>query len=77
MRRNEDISESTRRETGNGSQIEERLLDGGDRDPNAIEAAAEAAFVEDQQENPDHPSRRQRRLDRDHDIENPSHSQGI
>jgi hypothetical protein len=77
MRHNEDITKSTRRGSGESPEIEERLLDEGDRSPESMEAAAEDAFDRDQRENPDHPSRRQRELDREHGIENPSHSQGI
>jgi hypothetical protein len=77
MRNNENITEDARRTSGESSQIEERMLDEGDRDPRSMEAAADEAFVEDQRNNPDHPSRRQRELDREHGIENPSHSQGI
>jgi hypothetical protein len=77
MRNNENITEDARRRSGESSQIEERMLDEGDRDPRSMEAAADEAFVEDQRNNPNHPSRRQRELDREHGIENPSHSQGI
>jgi hypothetical protein len=77
MRNNENITEDARRTSGESSQIEERMLDEGDRDPRSMEAAADEAFVEDQRNNPNHPSRRQRELDREHGIENPSHSQGI
>jgi len=77
MERNNDITERTRRTSGDSPAIEERMLNQGDRDPRGMEAAAEDAFVEDQRENPDHPSRRQRELDREHGVENPSHSQGI
>lgn len=77
MHNNENITEDARRTSGESTQIEERMLDEGDRDPRSMEAAADEAFVEDQRNNPDHPSRRQRELDREHGIENPSHSQGI
>jgi len=77
MARNKDITDRTRRTSGDSPAIEERMLNEGDRDPRSMEAAAEDAFVEDQRENPDHPSRRQRELDREHGVENPSHSQGI
>jgi hypothetical protein len=77
MQRNDDITDSTRRMSGDSSEIEERFLDGGDRNPRSMEAAAEDAFVEDQRNDPDHPSRRQRELDAEHGVENPSHSQGI
>lgn len=77
MRHNRDISERTRQSSGEAPEIEERLLDEGDRDPRSMEAAADDAFVADQRRNPDHPSRRQRELEEEHDVENPSHSQGI
>jgi hypothetical protein len=77
MRRNDDISDSTRQASGESREIEERFLDNGDQDPRSMEAAADDAFVADQRRNPDHPSRRQRELDEEHGIENPSHSQGI
>jgi hypothetical protein len=77
MSRNPDISDSTRRTSGDAPEIEERLLDQGDRSQGSMEAAAEDAFVQDQRSNPDHPSRRQRELDQEHGIENPAHSQGI
>lgn len=57
--------------------IDERMIDDTERSPDSMESAAEEAFVEDQREDPDHPSRRQRELDRRHGIENPSHSRGI
>jgi hypothetical protein len=77
MARNHDITDSTRRNSGESPEIEERLLDEGDRSPRSMEAAADDAFVAGQRRNPDHPSRRQRELDEEHGIENPSHSQGI
>jgi hypothetical protein len=76
MSRNDNITDSTRRNSGYSSEIEERLLDEGDRSQVSMEATADGAFVQDQRD-PDHPSRRQRELDREHGIENPSHSQGI
>jgi hypothetical protein len=57
--------------------IDERLSDEGERSPEAMEFAAEEGFVQDQREDPGHPSRRHRELDRRHGIENPSHSRGI
>jgi hypothetical protein len=77
MSRNPDISDSTRRTSGDAPQIEERLLDQGDRSQGSMEAAAEDAFVQDQRSNPGHPSRRQRELDQEQGVENPAHSQGI
>ncbi len=53
--------------------IEERLLEGREESQQSIEAAAEEAFVEDQRENPDHPTRIRRQFE----VEDPSHSQGI
>ncbi len=55
-----------------GDPIDERLLDEGDRSPEGIEAAAEESFVRDQRD-PQHPSR----VEREFDVEDPSHSQGI
>ncbi len=58
-----------------GDPIDERLLDEGERSPQSIEAAAEEGFIEDQREDPEHPSRIQR--EQRSGIEDPSHSQGI
>jgi hypothetical protein len=77
MRENPNITDDARRASGDASRIEERMLDRGERDPRAMEAAADEAFVEDQRENPDHPARRQREMDRQHGVENPAHSEGI
>jgi hypothetical protein len=76
MERNEPITDDARRNAGESPEIEERFLNGGERSRGSMEEAAEDAFVEDQRD-PDHPSRRQRELDREHGIENPSHSRGI
>jgi hypothetical protein len=76
-RNNDDFTDSTRRTSGDAPQIEERLLDEGDRSQGAMEAAAEDAFVQEQRDDPDHPARRQRELDREHGVEDPAHSQGI
>ena len=53
--------------------IDERLIDGQDHNDHEIEAAAQDAFVRDQEE-PDHPSRIKRQLA--DGIEDPSHSRG-
>jgi hypothetical protein len=76
MEKNENITEAMRRTSGESPQIEDRLREEGDRSPQSIESAAEDAFVADQRD-PDHPSRKQRELDREHGIEHPSHSQGF
>lgn len=58
-----------------GDPIEERLIEGREESQQSIESAAEDAFVEDQREDPEHPSRIQR--EQRSGIEDPSHSQGI
>lgn len=65
----ENNEQRTRHEEG---PIEERLIDGREESQDSIVSAAEDAFVEDQK-SPDHPSR----IERKHDVEDPSHSQGI
>lgn len=60
---------------GESDPIEERLIEGREESQQSIEAAADEAFVEDQRENPDHPTRIQR--EQRSGIDDPSHSQGI
>jgi hypothetical protein len=71
-----DISEDALHASGESPEIEERLLNDGHRSPESLESVADDAFVADQRD-PDHPSRKQRELEREQGVENPSHSQGI
>lgn len=55
--------------------IDERLIDGQGHDPRAVEAAAQEAFVVDQ-DAPDSPTRIERQLAEREGVEDPSHSRG-
>ncbi len=74
-RRAEAVGPSGEVSGGGSDPIDERLIEGREESQQSIEAAAEEAFVEDQREDPEHPSRIQR--EQRSGIEDPSHSQGI
>ncbi len=69
-------NESQRRRAERNAPITERLIDDGERAPEALTGAAEEAFERDQRTDPDHPTRIKREMTDARGIQDPAHSRG-